>query len=60
VDVAVVGGSFALLISYGIELLKDTWKGIYYYVDAICQGAERLGDREAIPVLEQLQTGMRG
>ncbi|MDF2669427.1 MAG: FAD-dependent oxidoreductase [Paenibacillus sp.] len=36
------------------EDFTDTWLGLYYYVDAISQGAERLGDRGAIPVLEQL------
>ncbi|MBB6735795.1 FAD-dependent oxidoreductase [Cohnella zeiphila] len=34
---------------------KDTWKGLFYYVDAVCQGAERLGDPDAVPVLEQLR-----
>ncbi|WP_274652260.1 FAD-dependent oxidoreductase [Paenibacillus humicola] len=33
---------------------KDTWKGIYYYIDAVCQGAERLGDPDAVPALERL------
>lgn len=33
---------------------KDTWKGIYYYIDAVCQGAERLGSRQAIPLLLKL------
>lgn len=37
------------------EDFKDTWLGLYYYIDAIAQGAERLGDRAAIPVLEKLQ-----
>ncbi|NRF92385.1 hypothetical protein HQN89_15350 [Paenibacillus frigoriresistens] len=36
------------------EDFTDTWLGLYYYVDAVSQGAERLGDRGAIPVLEQL------
>ncbi|MDR6553140.1 FAD-dependent oxidoreductase [Paenibacillus qinlingensis] len=36
------------------EDFKDTWLGLYYYVDAVSQGAERLGDRDAIPLLERL------
>ncbi len=36
------------------EDFKDSLKGIYYFVDAVCQGAERLGDRDAIPVLERI------
>jgi ribulose 1,5-bisphosphate synthetase/thiazole synthase len=44
-----------------VELMKpseedftDTWLGLYYYIDAVSQGAERLGDRNAIPILECL------
>lgn len=44
-----------------VELMKpneedftDTWLGLFYYIDAVSQGAERLGDRNAIPVLERL------
>lgn len=33
---------------------RDTWLGFYYYVDAVSQGAERLGDRDAIPLLKRL------
>ncbi|MBB3131086.1 flavin-dependent dehydrogenase [Paenibacillus rhizosphaerae] len=33
---------------------KDSRKGIYYFIDAVCQGAERLADPAAVPVLEQL------
>lgn len=36
------------------EDFKDSLKGIYYFVDAVCQGAERLGDRGAIPALEEI------
>ncbi|MFB9278627.1 FAD-dependent oxidoreductase [Cohnella cellulosilytica] len=36
------------------EDFRDTWKGIFYYVDAVCRGAERLGDRRAIPPLERM------
>jgi hypothetical protein len=34
--------------------LKSTTKGIFYYIDAICYGAELLGDREAIPIFNDL------
>jgi ribulose 1,5-bisphosphate synthetase/thiazole synthase len=33
---------------------KDPWAGIFYYIDAVCQGAERLGDRAAVPALKRL------
>ncbi|CAH1192489.1 Thiamine thiazole synthase [Paenibacillus allorhizoplanae] len=36
------------------EDFRDTWLGLFYYIDAVSQGAERLGDRNAIPVLEHL------
>lgn len=29
--------------------------GLYYYVDAVCQGAERLGDRAALPPLARMR-----
>jgi hypothetical protein len=38
------------------EDFKDTLQGIYYYIDAICQGAERLGSREAASVLLKLHS----
>ncbi|MDI7276253.1 MAG: FAD-dependent oxidoreductase [Anaerolineae bacterium] len=31
-------------------------KGIFYYVDSVCFGAERLGDPEAIPILSRLHS----
>ncbi|TCN01883.1 FAD dependent oxidoreductase [Paenibacillus sp. BK033] len=37
------------------EDFKDTLKGIFYYVDCVCRGAERLGDRRALPALERLR-----
>ena len=45
-----------------VDLLKDTKeedvtsqeKAIFHYVDAVCLGAEQLGDRAAIPILKQL------
>ncbi|MCM3115047.1 FAD-dependent oxidoreductase [Neobacillus sp. MER 74] len=36
------------------EDFKDKLWGIFYYIHAICVGAERLGDVDAIPMLEQL------
>ncbi|KIL41387.1 hypothetical protein SD70_06960 [Gordoniibacillus kamchatkensis] len=44
----------AALLNPGEDDFKDSHKGIYYYIDAICQGAERLGDAAALPVLRQL------
>jgi ribulose 1,5-bisphosphate synthetase/thiazole synthase len=36
------------------EDFKDVYLGLYYYVDAVCKGAERLGDPEPIPELLKL------
>lgn len=36
------------------ESIRDRYQGVFYYVDAICFGAERLGDAAAIPILEKL------
>jgi hypothetical protein len=36
------------------ESIRDRFKGIFYYVDAVCFGAERLGDPAAIRILEKL------
>jgi ribulose 1,5-bisphosphate synthetase/thiazole synthase len=33
---------------------KDSLLGLYYYIDAVCKGAERLGDPNAAPVLLKL------
>lgn len=33
---------------------RDMRKGLFYYVDAVCQGAERLGSPAAVPVLRRL------
>jgi len=33
---------------------KDCFKGTFYYVDAVCYGAELLGDTEAIPILNRI------
>jgi flavin-dependent dehydrogenase len=38
---------------------EDVWsqrKGIFHYVDAVCVGAEQLGDPAAIPILEKLHS----
>ncbi len=32
----------------------DRYLGRYYYVDAVCYGAERLGDPQAVPILKRL------
>jgi hypothetical protein len=42
------------LIEITEESLRDRYRGTFYYVDAVCDGAERLGDAEAIPILEKL------
>jgi len=34
---------------------KDSRAGVFYYIDAVCQGAERLGDRAAVPALRRLR-----
>jgi hypothetical protein len=36
------------------EDFRDSMLGLYYYVDAVCAGAERLGRSEAVPALLQL------
>ncbi|MBN1138793.1 MAG: FAD-dependent oxidoreductase [Anaerolineae bacterium] len=36
------------------EALRDRYKGLFYYVDAVCDGARRLGDPAAVPILKQL------
>lgn len=38
------------------EDFKDPYKSIFYYIDSICFGIERLGDPSAIPILERLHT----
>jgi hypothetical protein len=41
------------------EDFKDTMWGIFYYIHALCIGAERLGDVAAIPVLLIVLTTMK-
>ncbi len=36
------------------EEMFDRTLARYFYVDAVCYGAERLGDRRAVPLLERL------
>lgn len=36
------------------EDFKDTMWGIFYYIHALCAGAEKLGDVDAVSVLKQL------
>ncbi len=42
------------LASISDEDLRDRYKGIFYYVDAVCFGAERLGNPTAVPLLTKL------
>jgi flavin-dependent dehydrogenase len=42
------------LLDFQEEDLKDSRKGLFYYIDAVCRGAERLGDPSAVPVLETM------
>ncbi|HEU5139652.1 MAG TPA: FAD-dependent oxidoreductase [Bacillales bacterium] len=34
--------------------ISDGTKGLFYYVDAVCFGIERLADPEAVPILEKI------
>ena len=43
-----------LLLDITEEDFRDKNKSIFYYVDSICFGIERLGDPAAIPILEKL------
>lgn len=38
------------------EDFTDKMWGIFYYIHALCVGAEKLGDMEAVPVLKQLMS----
>ncbi len=38
------------------EDFRDRLKGTFYYVDALCYGAELLGDALAIPILQKLHS----
>lgn len=50
----VVWKRVADLLSPSDEDFKDKWWGIFYYIHAICVGAERLGEIDAVTVLKQL------
>jgi hypothetical protein len=43
------------LFSTSLEDFYSQTKGTYYYIDAICYGMERLGDKRCSTVLNQLQ-----
>ncbi|MFW6097923.1 MAG: hypothetical protein ACOC9Z_07595, partial [Chloroflexota bacterium] len=43
-----------LLATASDEDVASGVKGVFYYVEAVCAGAERLGSREAVPLLRQL------
>jgi hypothetical protein len=44
----------AKLLSPTEKDFRDRYKGTFYYVDAVCYGAELLGDTEAIPILNKM------
>jgi hypothetical protein len=44
----------AALLSPAEEDFRDRYKGTFYYVDAVCYGAELLGEPEAVPVLSKI------
>lgn len=44
----------AELANPSYELMWDSKAGMFSYLDAVCAGAERLADSEAVPVLEKL------
>ncbi len=46
-----------LLRSTTREDLFDPVRAHYYYAAAVCQGAERLGDPAAVPILKRLHSG---
>ncbi|MBM7564033.1 FAD-dependent oxidoreductase [Paenibacillus sacheonensis] len=52
---AVVWNRAAELLHPEAEDFRDSLKGLYYYIDAVCQGAERLGDPIAIPALQAMR-----
>jgi hypothetical protein len=45
-----------LLATSTKEDLFDRFRAHYYYVSGVCYGAERLGDPEAIPILNKLHS----
>jgi hypothetical protein len=51
-----VWNKVAELLSPVEEDFKDRYKGTFYYVDAVCYGAQLLGDTEAVPILNKIHT----
>ncbi|MDP8909111.1 MAG: FAD-dependent oxidoreductase, partial [Chloroflexota bacterium] len=49
-----VWARLAALLQPTAKALRDQHSGVFYYVDAVCFGAERLGDPVAIPTLARL------
>ncbi len=45
-----------LLKGVSAEDVADGRQGIFHYVETVCAGTERLGDRAAIPLLQQLHS----
>ncbi|UCE99237.1 MAG: FAD-dependent oxidoreductase [Planctomycetota bacterium] len=44
------------LLSPTEEDFNDRYKGTFYYVDAVCYGAELLGQVEAVPILNKIHS----
>jgi hypothetical protein len=51
-----VWADVAQRLTFSDEDFRDAFKAPYYYVDALCYGAERLGDPAALPMLERLHS----
>jgi ribulose 1,5-bisphosphate synthetase/thiazole synthase len=49
-----VWNKVAELLSPTEEDFADRYKGTFYYVDAVCYGAQLLGDTEAVPILNEI------
>lgn len=49
-----VWNKVAELLSPTEEYFADRYKGTFYYVDAVCYGAQLLGDTEAVPILNKI------
>jgi flavin-dependent dehydrogenase len=43
-----------LITAAGAKDIRDRFLNLFSYVDSICYGAERLGDRHAIPLLKRM------
>jgi hypothetical protein len=42
------------LIGADADDVRDRRKGTFYYVEAVCLGAQQLGDERAVPLLQRL------